>query len=44
MDYYQGVVIDFLRATRTRFVNTECLIQLVPAMYPRRGSIGIATP
>jgi hypothetical protein len=37
MDYYQGVVIDFLRATRTRFVNTECLIQLVPGDVPEKG-------
>lgn len=28
MDYFQGVVQDYLRADRTRFVNSECLIQL----------------
>jgi len=28
MDYYQGVVTDYLRANRSTFVNTECLIQL----------------
>jgi hypothetical protein len=38
VDYYQGVVVDFLRATRTRFVNTECLIQLHPAGVPDKGS------
>jgi len=37
MDYYQGVVIDYLRATRTRFVNTECLIQLAPGDVPKKG-------
>ena len=24
MDYYQGVVIDYLRADRSVFINTEC--------------------
>jgi hypothetical protein len=28
MDYYQGVVLDYLRADRTVFVNPECCIQL----------------
>ena len=28
MDYFQGVVTDYLRANRSVFVNTECLIQL----------------
>ena len=28
MDYFQGVVIDFLRSKRTRFVNTEYMINL----------------
>lgn len=28
MDYFQGVVQEYLRAGRTRFVNSECLIQL----------------
>lgn len=28
MDYYQGVVVDYLRADRAMFVNTEHLIQL----------------
>jgi len=28
MDYFQGVVVEFLRANRGVFVNTECMIQL----------------
>ncbi|NJN39644.1 MAG: hypothetical protein HC807_00520 [Gammaproteobacteria bacterium] len=28
MDYFQGVVTEYLRANRSVFVNTECLIQL----------------
>jgi len=28
MDYYQGVVIEYLRSHRATFVNPECLIQL----------------
>lgn len=28
MDYFQGVVTEFLRSKRSVFVNTECLIQL----------------
>jgi hypothetical protein len=34
MDYYQGVVIDYLRADRHVFVNTECRIQLNPGPNP----------
>jgi hypothetical protein len=30
MDFFQGVVADYLRSSRTRFVNAECLIQLAP--------------
>ncbi len=30
MDYYQGVVVEYLRADRSVFVNTECCIQLNP--------------
>ena len=30
MDYFQGVVTDFLRAKRSRFVNTEYMINLDP--------------
>jgi hypothetical protein len=28
VDYFQGVVIEYLRANRATFVNTECCIQL----------------
>ena len=28
MNYYESVVIDYLRADRALFVNTECCIQL----------------
>jgi hypothetical protein len=28
MDYYQGVVLDYLRADRAIFINAECCIQL----------------
>jgi hypothetical protein len=28
MDYFQGVVAEYLRADRAMFINTECLIQL----------------
>jgi hypothetical protein len=28
MDFYQGVVLDYLRADRAVFINTECCIQL----------------
>jgi hypothetical protein len=34
MDYYQGVVTDYLRADRAMFVNTECCIQLNPGANP----------
>ncbi len=34
MDYYQGVVTDYLRADRAVFVNTECCIQLNEAANP----------
>lgn len=34
MDYYQGVVIDYLRADRAVFVNTECCIQLNGTLNP----------
>jgi hypothetical protein len=34
MDYYQGVVVEYLRADRSVFVNTECCIQLNEADNP----------
>lgn len=37
MDYYQGVVTDYLRADRAIFVNTECCIQLDDTSNPKSG-------
>lgn len=37
MDYFQGVVVEYLRADRTTFVNTECLLQLEPGEYLAKG-------
>lgn len=34
MDYYQGVVTEYLRADRSLFVNTEYCIQLNPSHNP----------
>jgi hypothetical protein len=34
VDYFQGVVADYLRADRAVFVNTECCIQLNPGANP----------
>ncbi len=34
MNYYENVVVDYLRADRALFVNTECCIQLNPAANP----------
>ena len=34
MDYFQGVVTEFLRANRSTFVNTEYLIQLDEGRTP----------
>lgn len=34
MDYYQGVVTEYLRADRAVFLNTECCIQLAPGANP----------
>jgi hypothetical protein len=36
VDYFQGVVTDYLRASRSVFVNTECCIQLNLAPIPTR--------
>lgn len=38
MDYYQGVVTEFLRADRAIFLNTECCIQLHPGASPEVGT------
>ncbi len=37
MDYFQGVVTEFLRANRSTFVNTEYLIQLDESPTPLKG-------
>ncbi len=37
MDYFQGVVTEFLRANRSTFVNTEYLIQLDEGTTPLKG-------
>lgn len=34
MDYFEGVVFEFLRADRTLFINTQCCIQLNPGDNP----------
>ena len=34
MDFYQGVVVDYLRADRAIFVNTEYCIQVNPSPNP----------
>ena len=38
MDYFQGVVVEYLRANRSTFVNTECLIQVEPGDAPAKGT------
>jgi hypothetical protein len=38
MFYYQDIVVEFLRETRTIFVNTECSIQLTEGMGNNVGS------
>lgn len=37
MDYYEGVVVDYLRADRALFVNTEFCIQLSEGHNPDKG-------
>ena len=37
MDYYQGVVTQFLDADRSVFLNTECYIQLEPSNKSQKG-------
>jgi|ERR1039458_6822957 hypothetical protein len=34
MDYYESVVMTYLRADRAIFVNTECCVQINPAKNP----------
>jgi hypothetical protein len=38
MDYFQGVVTDYLRANRAVFVNTECYLSLQAGDAPPRGT------
>ncbi len=38
MDYYESVVIDYLRADRALFVNTECCIQIDAGHNPDKGT------
>jgi hypothetical protein len=38
MDYYESVVIDYLRADRALFVNTECCLQISPGHNPDKGT------
>jgi hypothetical protein len=38
MDYYQGTVTEYLRADRSVFINTECLIQIKPGKEAPKGS------
>jgi hypothetical protein len=38
VDYYQGVVVEYLRADRSIFVNTECLIQLGDGLNPDKAT------
>ena len=37
MDYYQGVVYEYLRADRSVFINTECSIQLDDVRLSKKG-------
>jgi hypothetical protein len=34
MDHFEGVVLDFLRADRALFVNSQCCIQLNEGANP----------
>jgi hypothetical protein len=38
VDYYQSIVVEYLRADRATFVNTECLLQLEPGDIPTKGT------
>lgn len=38
MDYYQGVVTEYLRTDRSTFVNTECLIVLESGKTTSKGA------
>lgn len=36
MDYYQGIVVEYLRSDRAIFVNPECTIQLKEGRMPAK--------
>jgi hypothetical protein len=38
MDYYQGIVAEYLDADRSVFLNTECFIQLQPGLKPPKNT------
>ncbi|QBG47692.1 hypothetical protein EGM51_09915 [Verrucomicrobia bacterium S94] len=38
MDYYQGIVAEYLDADRSVFVNNECFLQLEPGNNPPKGT------
>ena len=38
MDYYQGIVAEYLDADRSVFLNSECYIQLTPGSNPPKGT------
>jgi len=38
MDYYESVVIDYLRTNRKIFLNTEYCIQVDPGKNPQKGA------
>jgi len=39
VDYFQGVVTEYLRADRSVFVNPECCIQLKKSDSPKKGGM-----
>jgi hypothetical protein len=44
-DFYQGVVLDYLRADRAVLINSECCIQLMKVLIRTRAAlISIAMP
>jgi hypothetical protein len=38
-DYYQGIVVDYLRADRSIFINPECCIQIKSGPHPPKGTL-----
>jgi hypothetical protein len=37
-DYYEGIVAEYLRASRKCFINPQYLIQLEPGDMPKKGT------